>query len=357
MEQFNNSTSMVDMFMYPVFRVKDNIIIEANTSAQQRDVTVGTSVTSLLVSGQQEYSEFSGGCLSLSLSTGGITYIASVIRHEDSDLFHLRSEHLSPELRTFALAAQNINQPLSNLLNLADQLFTDAAIRSDPEKQHQAAQINKNLYQLLRIAKNMQAAGEGNVAANLATVNIVGVFDEVLHKAAITASQSGRTLDIKLPSEAIYCLADSVLVERAIYNLISNAIKFSPAGSTIQAELTHSADRLRFSLQNQHDRRPQDLMGNVYLRFLREPGIEDGRNGLGLGIPMVQAAAAAHGGTLLLDHPNADTIRFTMTIAVKNNKPGTLRSNIMLLDYAGGYDRMLLELSDVLPASEFAEIN
>lgn len=355
MEQLNNSTSMVDMFMYPVFRVKDNIIIEANQPAQQRQISVGSSVTDLLVTGHQEYAAFDGGCLSLSLSAGDITYIAAVIRCEESDLFHLRSEHISPELRTLALAAQNMNKPLSNILNIADQLFAEDTFLNDPEKQNQASQINRGLYQLLRMIKNMEAAGGSNVTANLATVDIVGVFDEVLRK--VTAAQRGRTLNIKLPSEVIYCLADDVLLERAIYNLISNAIKFSPADSMIQAELIHHDGKLRFSVQNQHDRKNQELMGSVYLRYLREPGIEDGRNGLGLGIPMIQAAAAAHGGTLLLDHPGPDTVRFTMTIAVRNNKAGTLSNNIMLFDYAGGYDKLLLELSDVLPSSEYAQIN
>jgi len=356
MEQSQNTTSMVDMFMHPVFRVKDSIIVEANYAALQRQITVSTVINDLLITGQDEYASFTGGYLSVSIMVGGVTYIAGIVRYGDSDLFHLQSEGVTPELRTLALAAQNINQPLSNLLSMTDQFFSQEAIRNDPAIKQQAAHINRNLYQLMRIVKNMEFAGGNSQAKNFVTVNFVGLVGEILNKAASIAASGQKQLHIKLPSDSIYCLADEALIKRALYNMISNALKFSPAESDITAELSHSKDILRISICNHIDCNARDLMSSVYFRYLRDPGVEDGRNGLGLGISIIQSVAAAHGGTVLLDQPDADTVRFTMTIAIKN-KPGMLHSNILFFDYAGGYDHALLELSDVLSPSEYSDIN
>lgn len=357
MEQPINTTSIVDMFMHPVFRVKDTVIVEANQLAQQHQIKPGSNVMDLLVTGQQEYAAFRGGFLSLAVSVGGVNYIAGVVRHEDSDLFHLRSNTMTPELRTLALAAQNINQPLANVMNVADQFLSQKAILENPEMRAQAALMNRSLYQLMRIIKNMESAGGCNLTKSFDTVNIVSLMSEFLNKAAAMTTADGKHLDIKLPHETIYCLADAVLIERAVYNMLSNALKFSPANSTVTVEMTHNSNMLRFSVGNRSDRKNRDLMATAYLRYLREPGFDDGRSGLGLGLSIIQTAAAAHGGALLLDYPEEDIMRFTMTIAIANNKPGMLSSKIMLFDYAGGYDHALLELSDILSASEYADLN
>ena len=70
---------------------------------------------------------------------------------------------------------------------------------------------------------------------------------------------------------------------------------------------------------------------------------------MGLGMLYVCAAASAHGGTVLLRQPEGKGLSVTMTLSIKNNQPGTLRSDVFPIDYSGGQDHALLELSDALP--------
>ncbi|MDY4507211.1 MAG: ATP-binding protein, partial [Candidatus Faecousia sp.] len=95
----------------------------------------------------------------------------------------------------------------------------------------------------------------------------------------------------------------------------------------------------------------QNLLGSVYNRYLRQPCIEEGRNGLGLGMVLVRSAAASHGGAVLIDQPEGGGARVTMTIAIRQSTSGTLRSPILRVDYAGEQDHALVELSDCLPPS------
>ena len=114
---------------------------------------------------------------------------------------------------------------------------------------------------------------------------------------------------------------------------------------------------LHFTLQDQGSGIPREIIGNVFSRFLRQPGIEDGRSGIGLGIPLVYAAAAAHGGTLLIDSSPETGAKITMTIRLKKADGTQLRSPVLTMgDYTGGCDMALLEFSDVLPAEKFEDI-
>ena len=99
----------------------------------------------------------------------------------------------------------------------------------------------------------------------------------------------------------------------------------------------------------------EQLRGSVYSRFRRGPGIEDHRYGIGLGMVLIRAAAALHGGTVLLDQ--ADGNRLTMTIAIRESKDSMVRDNRLLVDYAGERDHRLIELSDVLPTEAYRKEN
>ena len=93
------------------------------------------------------------------------------------------------------------------------------------------------------------------------------------------------------------------------------------------------------------------MRGTVYSRYRRQPGMEDNRFGIGLGMVLIRSTATAHGGTVLIDHPSEGGVRLTMTLAIKQNLDSAVRASIMQVDYAGERDHSLIELSDVLPSS------
>ena len=108
---------------------------------------------------------------------------------------------------------------------------------------------------------------------------------------------------------------------------------------------------LRLSICDRGSGISQNLLGSVFSRYLRQPCIEDSRYGLGLGMVLVRSAAANHGGAVLIDQPEGCGTRVTMTMAIRQNTAGVLRSPVIRVDYAGEQDHALIELSDCLPAS------
>lgn len=346
MKNPNESMAMLDMFTHPVFRVADGTITHVNTYAAACGVKEDTPIAPMLSSNQEEYAAFES-CLSLGLEIEGAPYIATVFRTENGDIVHLQASKETPETRILALAAQQLRAPLSEVMAAADGL-------SDKET---AGLINKGLYQLLRQISNMSAAStyrQGRLYG-METANATAVINETMDKALLLCNKEGTRLAYKSLTEDIYCPVDREMLERAIYNLVSNAIKFSPAGSIASAVLTASAGKLRFSIESLVEDTAL-TQSNLFMRYVREPNVEDGRHGLGLGIPLTQYAAAAHGGTILMDRPTENTIRFTITVSMENPKGPVVSTPFPDFDYMGGWDHSLVELSDILPASAFENI-
>jgi len=349
---------MLAQLLCPAFIVKDGIITDGNQAALQRQIQLNTNVSDLICIGKEEYAMYTQGKLCLTLCIENVQCHATVTTIQDCHLFCLTSDYESPELRALALAAQQLREPLSKAMAGTDLLLPNTNLREDPEAAQNLAQINRSLHQLLRAVCNMSDAAHYTKAhrSNTQTADVVGIFDEVLDNAASLAAQSERVLVYSAPKQPIYCPADQEKLERAILNLLSNAMKFTPKGEVINAGLKQIGNRLFFTVENHYECADLKSGNNMFTRYLREPGIEDGRCGIGLGMSIVHCVAAAHGGTVLIEHPENSAIKITMTLSVNQPIENIFRSPIKLpIDYTGGHDRFLLELSDVLPDSLFLD--
>ncbi|MBR4971793.1 MAG: HAMP domain-containing histidine kinase [Oscillospiraceae bacterium] len=349
MEERNQTAALLQLMPQPAFLVEKGVISHINTAAAAYFLQAGQDVMALLQSGAEEYAEFTQGTLYLTLSLCDQPVGACVTRLECGDIFTLEQAEELPQLQAMALAAAQMREPLTGLLSLTDQMLP-AITQENAELQTQAAQMNRRLYQLLRIVSNMSDAAtySQSQTVSMESVEICGLLEEIFEKTATLAQSTGISLEYSLPREVIFALVDTERLERAIYNLLSNAIKFASPGSVVRAALVCKQKRLHISVTNDHPG-PQ---GNLFSRFLREPALEDPRNGVGLGMVLVKSTAAQHGGCVLVDRLE-DGTRVTLTLPIRQADTSNVRSPIMRIDYAGERDHCLMELSDVLPAEAY----
>ena len=330
----------------PAFAVLDGKIILANDAALHRQIEVGAQIAPLLLTGAETYEAFTDGRLHLRLSVADTVWDASVTKASSVDIFLMERTANDSELQILSLAAMQLRSPLTEILSLTDHLFANS---NDADKDS-LSKINRSLLSIQRLLSNMADAPRYSNSTNclMNSQNATAYFREIMEKAATLLDASGHKLEYVLPQEDILVLLSTERLERAIYNLLSNAAKFSPTGSTIQAKLEICGELLMFTVTDESHGLPADISGNIFTRYLREPAIEDSRIGMGLGMLYVCAAASAHGGTVLLRQPEGKGISVTITISTKPSAAGTIRSDIFQIDYSGGQDHALLELSDVL---------
>lgn len=353
MDHITDAMEMVDHLPHPAFCVREGIIIKANSAAVRRMIEPGTSISGLLQTGKEEYAEFTEGCLYLTLCVCGESLGFSVSRKKDFDLFILEQDAQDPGLQAMALAARELRTPLSEIMYAANRLFPAAGLAENPETSEQAARINQGVYQMLRIIGNMSDANRyaSNTASRQEVRDICAIVDEIFAKAAALVEQAGLRLEYSGISESIYTQVNDERLERAILNIISNAVKFSPENGLIQAKLTRRGSKLYLSVQDSGCGIAENQRGTLFSRYTRDPGLEEGRFGIGLGFVMIRSAAAQHGGTVLVDHPQGTGTRITMSLSIRPGEGNVFHSPVMKVDYAGELDRGLIELSDCLPAS------
>ncbi len=356
MNTIEHQFSWLELMDRPAFCVKDGLVAAVNSAAEKYMISVGMDVTNIVGAHRQEYEEFTAGCLYLPINAEGLSINSSVTRTPECDIFVISQDTEDSELQALALAAQQLRIPLANIMTVADHLLTELDANADTAQQ--ASQLNHNLFQLMRIVSNMSDAGgyKDLIAAGMETVDLAAVIDEVMEKVQAISESTGITIDYTGIRDSVFGLANPEKLERAIYNLLSNALKFSTEGSTVQVTLAQNADKLSLTVCNTHSQVPND--NNYWSRYRRKPSIEDSRYGLGLGMTLVSSVATAHGGTVLVDHPSDTQTRVTMTLAITKGNGTTVRSNVLRIgDYAGGRDKGLLEFAEILTSDAYKNIN
>lgn len=359
MEQQNEMIGVLDLILRPAFCVQDGRIVHANHEALKYGITEGTPVSQLLFTGAEEYAALNGSCLYLTLCTQNNRFGASVTQMDGFDVFVLEPEEAHPELQALALAARELREPLSNLMISADRLLPTLDA-DDETAQRQAASINRSLHHMLRLIDNMSdgARYSEDRLCRMEYHNIPTLMDKYFKNAARLVEHAGITLHFTNSPDLIRSMVDVEKLERAVYNLISNAVKFTPKGGRIEAKLARHGNTVHLTVADNGRGIPKEQLGSLYFRYLRPSCIEDGRHGIGLGMVMVKAAATAHGGTVLIEQPPEGGTRVTLTLAIRQQRFGNFHSPAGLpIDYNGGRDRELIEFSDLLPASCFRSKN
>lgn len=348
MDQKTEITQLLDLMVQPGFCVNDNIIVNVNQAARGLLISPGDDVRTMLDTGLEEFDAFDSGCLYLQLKLGSGCCGAAVMGVDGLKVFVLDQGTEKGELYALALAAQNLRSPVSKIMIAADQLSQTAATLNDTAAIAQAGQLNRGLHQLFRIINNMSDTLMYTELSRQETRNLTAVFSEIFEKAASLLEQTGLHITYEGLDEDVFALADTQQLERAVLNVLSNASRFAPPGSTVTARLTRRGELLRLSIEDDGPGIQDDVLNHIFHRYLRRPGIEDGRFGIGLGMVLVRTVAGNHGGTVLIDRPKGT--RVTMTIALRQCHDDLFRSPLQV-DYTGGWDPMLIELSQSLPAS------
>lgn len=344
MEEQTNIREFLELLPQPGFCVRDGQILHANQAAQALMLMPEQAIAPMLQTGAEEYRQFEGGQLYLSLDLNGNTRNASVTRMEDMDLFLLDPDRDLEEFRSMGLVSMELRSPLMSVISSTQQLLEQL----NPENTEAAAKLNRGLAQLLRLTSNLSDAGRYQESVRLETRDICMFLEELLEKSHTLVAGSGIHLSWEFPREAIPCLMDPEQIERAIWNLISNAVKFLPQEGSIHVKLTRHGQRLHLAVTDSGSGIAEQIRSTVFRRYLRQPGIEDRKFGLGLGMVIVRTAAANHGGTVLIEQANPGT-RVTMTLAIRQNTESKIQSPLLRPDYSGGWDHGLVELSDCLP--------
>ena len=103
-------------------------------------------------------------------------------------------------------------------------------------------------------------------------------------------------------ADGIRVHADRLLVYQALTNLVANAIKYSPGGTTVGIGVTNGGGRVRFEVADQGFGIPADELSKIFEKFYRRENKETrDESGFGLGLAFTKEVAMRHGGEVVVE--------------------------------------------------------
>ncbi|WP_046727514.1 sensor histidine kinase [Streptomyces humi] len=117
---------------------------------------------------------------------------------------------------------------------------------------------------------------------------------------------------LDLPDEPALVSADAARIQQVLVNLLGNARKHTPAGTTVTARIQRRGPWMCVDVEDNGQGIPPDLLPHVFERFARGDSARSRSTGsTGLGLAIVQAVASAHGGAVTVDSVPGRTV-FTL---------------------------------------------
>jgi signal transduction histidine kinase len=133
--------------------------------------------------------------------------------------------------------------------------------------------------------------------------DLMAVTRQVVDEAGLLAGPKQVGLSLTGPPTA-ECRLDEPTVRRAVSNLVDNAIRHAPDGSTVEVGVDVTESEARVLVTDHGPGIPRDEQGHIFERFWRGPSDTDtDTGGAGLGLPIARQIALAHGGDLTVTSP------------------------------------------------------
>jgi signal transduction histidine kinase len=127
--------------------------------------------------------------------------------------------------------------------------------------------------------------------------------------------QPTRPIQMRGPRRNIIVLADPIRVAQVVANLLSNAMKYSPADSPIVVTLSSDEDEAIIAIRDQGEGVPADKQDRIFDRFYRiENGLTRRTSGTGLGLYITKRLVEAMGGRIWVDSPLTGGSIFFVTL-------------------------------------------
>ena len=213
-----------------------------------------------------------------------------------------------------------LRSPLTNIIGFAD-LLVSGTVGKLNEKQKEYANYISNSSQSLGILidniLDLANADAGILKLNYEEQDVLSLVERA--KAGLIGSlnsKNGETavnLEVNIDDNLPEFFADGTRLTQVLYNLLSNASRFSDAGSEIKLNISSRNKRIIFVIEDEGIGINEEMKAALFTRF--EGKAEKGRQkGAGLGLAIVKTFVNLHGGTVSLESRKPKGTRVIVSI-------------------------------------------
>jgi signal transduction histidine kinase len=141
----------------------------------------------------------------------------------------------------------------------------------------------------------------GEMELSRSPVRLAALCEEIASRYIPEANEQGVILNWECCEGVPQLQADAEMLGRVLANLLDNALKFTPAGGSIDLRIAPTEDAVLISLRDTGPGIPEEYRESIFERFTQVPGAAGKRRGTGLGLAFAKLAVEAHGGRIWVE--------------------------------------------------------
>lgn len=242
----------------------------------------------------------------------------------DAELF-ARNEQLKANL--LRSVSHDLRTPLTAISGAASVLLSDGERLGQERRNELLRDIDMNSLWLINIVENLLVVShveEGTLTLRLTPELLDEAVDEAVRHLEHTAHE--HAVKVRPADEALLAKMDVRLVVQVVVNLIDNAVKYSPKGTTVEVSMRREGDSVVCEVADHGPGVPDGEKESVFETFHTVRGVApvDGRRSLGIGLSLCKSIVEAHGGRIWVRDNTPSGAVFAFSLPALSPDPGTM---------------------------------
>lgn len=200
------------------------------------------------------------------------------------------------------VASHDLRNPIGNMITLASFIALESG--SELNQQHQdylkiIQQSGKELIHLINDLLDVSKLESGKQDLNVNDINLSDLFEMIIAENKAHADRKNISLHYSIKGDSLKIRANYLQMKQVLNNLVSNAIKFSFGGKSVELTAAKNDNDILLSVIDQGQGIPADEMDTLFKPFITSSTRStDGEKSTGLGLVITKKLIEQHGGTL-----------------------------------------------------------
>jgi signal transduction histidine kinase len=220
---------------------------------------------------------------------------------------------LASQRRLNAMTVHDLSSPAQVILGLSEVLLEHQIL--DPLVHKQLGQLHRSAITMTALITDLSHGFslDDTESLEMERLDLVELVTSVVDRTHMLADAKDMKLLLLANDDGCWVDGDSVRLERAMVNLLGNAIKFSPPGSSITVSLDRGRHFARISVHDEGPGISDDGKARIFEVFQREEETAH-LPGLGLGLFITKQIAESHGGTVSVESEHGHGATFLLQV-------------------------------------------
>lgn len=213
--------------------------------------------------------------------------------------------------------AHELRGPLASLRASVEVLMDDYAGMSQQELAFMIKTMQRGVFKFHALVENLVDLGNiqaGRFRVRPTPTALSAIVEDAIDQMNPVFQARRQTTDIKVEDPAVLVLADRPRIVQVVINLLTNASKYSPEGSSIALSVSSQEAFAVVAVTDRGPGIPPEEQAGLFRRFFRTRRAEEAGQGIGLGLALVKEIIAGHGGQIDVKSQVGEgtTFRFTL---------------------------------------------